>query len=187
VVTATYHLGIHARGLNFLKISAYIRVYINSKEMKLAARVLSSLILVGIATFYFSCKGDDGEKSEQDAQIQKLNGTWEIQSSDDVTLSASAPSEDFTGFTLTISGTVGQNTLSYIKSQGSLPTVSPWESSGTLTFGQNVMETLVRDDDVIITYEVTDSQLIMTFDYDPNAGGRVRNVEGAWKFVFTKQ
>ena len=153
--------------------------------MKLALRVLSLVILAGVATFYISCSKNDGPgKSDQDAQIEKLNGVWAVEASNDVTFNGSAASEDFTGFSLDIDGTAGQDVLSYVVSGNLDP--SPWPSSGTFTFGSNVKETLNRDDGAVISYDVTDTQLILDFNYsDPN--GRVASVEGSWKFILTKQ
>jgi hypothetical protein len=48
--------------------------------MKYAARLLSLLILVSASLFYASCDGGGGdEKSEEELQLDKLKGTWTIQ------------------------------------------------------------------------------------------------------------
>jgi hypothetical protein len=159
--------------------------------MKLAARVLSLLILAGVAMFYVSCsKDDDPGKSETDTQIEKLNGTWKITGSEQVLLTGASPGVDYTGFTLTIAGTSGSNNNSVSFTATGRPELSPWPANGTLTFGTNVTETLVRSgDDVSIAYDVDDTTLQMEFFYDGAGypGSRIKNVEGTWTFTFTKQ
>jgi hypothetical protein len=159
--------------------------------MKLAARVLSLLILAGVAMFYVSCsKDDDPGKSDTDIQIEKLNGTWKITDANQVTLTGASPGVDYTGFTLQITGTSGSNNNSVSFAATARPDLSPWPDNGTLTFGSNVTETLIRSgDDVSIAYDVDDTTLTMEFFYDGAGypGSRAKNVEGTWTFTFTKQ
>lgn len=157
--------------------------------MKLAVRVFSLVILAGVALFYVSCDNSDSPgKSDQDSQIEKLNGSWTITSDENVTLdgSSSVDGEDYSGFTLNIDGTAGSNVISYTTSNR--PTTSAWPDGGTFEFGTNVNQDLTRDNTVGITYSVTDTQLIMEFNYsgDPFTA-RSKNVQGAWRFTFTKQ
>ncbi len=154
--------------------------------MKLAVRVLSLVVLAGVALFYVSCDNSDSPgKSEQDTQIEKLNGSWTITSNDDVTLDGGSTGEDYTGFTLTLTGQAGSNAISYAAS--GRPATSAWPGNGTLAFGTVVTQDLTRDDAVGITYSVTDTELIMEFNYSGDPYTRAKNVQGAWRFTFTKQ
>lgn len=154
--------------------------------MKLAVRVLSLVVLAGAALFYVSCDNSDSPgKSDQDTQIEKLNGSWKITSNENATLDGGSTGEDYTGFTLTINGQAGNNVVSYTAT--GRPATSAWPDAGTLTFGTNVTQDLTRNDAVGITYSVTDTQLIMEFNYSGDPYTRAKNVQGAWRFTFTKQ
>jgi hypothetical protein len=164
----------------------YIRIYFNLKEMKLAVRAFSLLILAAVAAFYVNCSGDDNPgKSDQDAQIEKLNGTWTITTNDNVTLDGIASGEDYTGFTLDIDGQAGNSTISY--SVSGQPDLGPWPGNGSLSFGNPVTSALTRDDNIGITYSVTETTLIMEFTFTGEGySARTKNVEGTWRFTFTK-
>jgi hypothetical protein len=175
------------RSFNYSEFPFYIRIYINLKEMKLAVRVLSLVVLAGVALFYVSCDNSDSPgKSDQDTQIEKLNGSWTVSSNDDVTLDGGSTGEDYTGFTLDIDGAAGSNVISYTTT--GRPETSAWPANGTLAFGTNVSQDLLRDNTLGITYSVTDTELIMEFNYsgDPFTA-RSKNVQGAWRFTFAKQ
>lgn len=154
--------------------------------MKLAVRFCSLLVLASVALFYISCdNGDSPGKSDRDAQIEKLNGTWKITTNDNVTLDGGATGEDYTNFTLTLNGQQGNNAIPYTASN--VPETSVWSSAGTLTFGTNVLQDLTREDGVSITYSVNETTLVMQFNYAGDPLGRVRNVEGDWRFTFARQ
>lgn len=109
-----------------------------------------------------------------------------------VTYQGAAPTLDHSKFTLTITGSHGNNTLQY--SVTGRPTgPSAWPASGTFTFGTDVKQELIRNDsngDVPVHYNVTDTQLTMDFTFaNENAynAGRTANVGGDWTFTFTKQ
>jgi hypothetical protein len=156
--------------------------------MKLAARVLSLLILASVATFYVSCsKDDDPGKSDEDTQIELLNGTWKVTARDQVKLTGADPGEDYTGFTLVLSGTVGSSNNAISFTTTGRPALSPWPASGTLTFGDKVKETLVRNDDVDIAYAATATNLQMEFTFVGEGYARTKNVQGTWNFTLTKQ
>jgi hypothetical protein len=155
--------------------------------MKIAARVLSLLVLMSVATFYISCDGgDDAEKSETDVQIEKLTGTWKATS---VTYNSTTPPLDHSNFVITITGAPGSNSVSYAiagRPQGP----SAWPASGTLEFGSNVKSSLTREDATPVTYAVTATGLIMDFNFTGtpySSAGRTKNVTGQWHFEFTKQ
>jgi hypothetical protein len=158
--------------------------------MKLVTRLLSLILLAATVVFYSSCGGDDAApKSETDTQLEKLNGTWVITSESDVTQDNDPPPFDYTGFKLTINATgTPFNYQTAVR-----PDLSPWPTSGTFDFGPSISSTLIRhdpdNDDITITYSVTETALVMTFQYDGTgfAGGRSKSVEGEWRFEFTKQ
>ena len=156
--------------------------------MKLVSRILTLLILASATVFYSSCGGgDDNTTSETDQQLAKLNGTWVVVLSDDVTQNSKEPPFEFKNLTLKINAPAGSTTFNWTATNR--PPQSPWNSQGTFVFGDPVASQLKRDDTVTIAYNVTDTKLIMTFDFDNSAGypGRVKSIEGNWSFEFTKQ
>jgi len=156
--------------------------------MKLVSRILTLLVLASATVFYSSCGGDDGPtKSETDQQLEKLNGTWVISAPTDVTQDGNPPPFVFTNMELKITATAGSTTFPWTAT--SRPELSPWDSQGTFQFGDPVASQLKRSDDVTITYNVTDTELIMTFAFANSAGypGRAKSVEGNWHFEFTKK
>jgi hypothetical protein len=150
--------------------------------MKIASRIFSLLLIAGVATL-FGCGGDDKkDKTEQEVQIEALNGTWQANT---VTFNGGTPALDHSNFIITITGT---SQLSYsITGRPTGP--SAWPSSGTFTFGPNVKEDLIREDEVAISYSVSGNNLVMDFTFDDEAytAGRVSSVSGQWHFEFTKQ
>ena len=168
--------------------------------MKIALRVLSLLILVAVSAFYTGCGGDDEKKdTEEKKQLDKLLGTWTLQSATD---GADRTSEFFTTDTppqplkLTLSGNYVENGTYNYSFTGRRPEPSPWPASGTWKFGTNKLEDMIRDpatpSEISMTYSVTDTNLEINFtvpDGSPGwAGGnsRVKSVTGNWTFVFTK-
>jgi len=156
--------------------------------MKIAARILSLVVLAALTTFYVSCKPDDDpEKSETDQQIEKLNGTWAVS---EATLNSGPPDLDHSGMTMAISGTAGNQSVSF-SVNGRPAGPSAWPPNGTFAFGTaNVKTSLTRDDGVAVSYSVTDTQLIMDFEFQMTpytSSGKSKSVEGQWHFVFTKQ
>jgi hypothetical protein len=163
--------------------------------MKLVSRILTLLVLAGTTVFYSSCGGGDGDsKSETDQQLEKLNGTWVIQADADVTQDGKAPAFGYKDMELKISAPAGSTTFTWTMT--GRPDLSPWASQGTFEFGDPVASKLKRSDDatittddITITYSVTDTELIMTFDGFVGAGyqGRTKSVEGDWHFEFAKK
>jgi hypothetical protein len=156
--------------------------------MKLVSRILTLLVLAGAAVFYSSCDGgEDDPKSETDQQLEKLNGTWVIQANSDVTQDGGEPAFEFEGMELTINAPAGSTTFNWTTT--GRPDLSPWAAQGTFQFGEPVATKLKRNDEVTITYSVTDTELIMSFDDFTGAGypGRTKSVEGDWHFEFAKK
>ncbi|HYF67951.1 MAG TPA: hypothetical protein VD884_07440 [Ohtaekwangia sp.] len=150
--------------------------------MKHVNRILSLLALSAMVFLTGCDKGDDNKKSENDQQIEKLVGTWTAQ---EVTLDTDP--QEYPGFTITISGSAGDDQLSYTTSNR--PANGPWPASGNLSFGSPATNKLIRSgDNLDINYQVSDAQLTMSFNYEGDgfAGGRTAEVAGDWVFTFTK-
>jgi hypothetical protein len=151
--------------------------------MKFAVRVLSIAVLLSLTMFYISCDPEPPKKKpDTEVQFEKLSGTWTVVSA---TLDNAPPALDHSSMTLTIGGSPTGMTFTVA---GRPAGPSAWPASGVFTFGTDVSTQLVRDDDVTITYSVTESSLVLdfTFNGDPYTAGRVTNVSGSWHFEFTK-
>lgn len=158
--------------------------------MKSVLRMLSVLLVIGASGSLMSCDDDNGGgASEEEVQLNKLTGTWNIST---VTLDGTPRIDDFTGLTLTISGTFNSTGGTYAYSfTGTRPNPSPWPASGTWKFDANPNSQIIRLDDgqkINYTLGSNNAQLTLEFNYQGSgfAGGRVEIVNGNWQFVFTK-
>jgi hypothetical protein len=158
--------------------------------MKYVARLLSLLILVSAGIFYASCDGsEEPGKSQEETQLDKLKGTWNIQS---VVNDATTRTDEYPGMTVTFAGTFTENgTYNYTSDATSWPSVSPWKALDTWKFQTGSTSVLVRQSDSTpITYTLSNSDktLELKFDYTGPGfnNGRVESVEGEWIFTFTK-
>jgi hypothetical protein len=118
-------------------------------------------------------------------QLGKLAATWNINK---VTLDNVDRTAEYNGFTLMLEGIVGAASFGYATSTAGRPAKSPWPKEGTWKFGTDVLTQVVRiDDNVQMSYVVSDTQLELTFDFS-GAGynARTSNVKGRWVFTFTK-
>lgn len=166
--------------------------------MKHLARLLSLLVLVSAVILFANCDGgDDPKKSEQEKQFDKLKGIWTLQSAE----WDEDPSDDrFDGAAveLNINGTFSEDgQFNFGLDSDTQIDASPWPPSVKWEFGAAPAtqitrldsETPVLDDaDVPMTYTVTDSQLVIVFDYS-GVGfvvGKTKSTEGTWTFTFTK-
>lgn len=164
--------------------------------MKLATKILSLLVMIGLATFYMGCdKGGGDDKTEEEIQLSKLIGTFNIVSAVD----DSGPRTDFTGMQLIISGTFAQNGTYNYYVTGTLPNPSPWpkhsaSQPGSWRFGNDPSADIIRDpggdSETDMTYTISDDgtlSLSFTVSGSGWAGGRTESVTGNWTFVFDKQ
>lgn len=157
--------------------------------IKVVSRLASLMIVAGALVFFSNCGGDDPKDPAQKVQLEKLSTTWNIVSA---TLDGTPRTADFTGFTLTISGTFNSNDpdgpYNYSVS-GTRPTPSPWPASGQWEFavlGTGDTGTLLRSDGVDFTYSISsNNQLTLTFECEDcdYAGSRTEEVNGTWVFV----
>lgn len=148
-----------------------------------AFRILTTGVSLGVILIFTGCggKGTPAE-STQDKQLRLLSQTWKAST---VTLDTKDQSATWTNFQLTITGTKGNTTFDY--SCSGRPTLGPWPANGTWKFGTDPVTQVVRtEDNLTITYTVTETTLQMNFNYTGNGYSRVSNVSGNWIFNFTK-
>ncbi len=160
--------------------------------MKHVARLLSLLLLVSAGLFYASCSGGDGDKSEEEVQLDKLKSTWTLQSANDGT----DRTDEYPGMTITIAGTFSTGgSYNYTSTATSWPSISPWKKDDAWKFkAGSVSNTIVRQSDLIeMSYALTNSDKTLTLNFIyPESGpgflnsGRIESVEGNWTFVFTR-
>lgn len=143
--------------------------------------LLIALVLLGVSVSFWKC-GDDPPPavSPQDAQLAKLSKTWKA----NATTYNSGAITGYENFVITMTGTPGTATFNYtITGRPTGPT--PWPASGTFTFGTDFATILTREDGIVVTYSVTDTQLQFNFTYAGSGfTGRVGNVEGVWSYTF---
>ncbi|TXH26730.1 MAG: hypothetical protein E6Q96_07460 [Cyclobacteriaceae bacterium] len=163
--------------------------------MKFLTRPLSLVTVASLALFFANCGGDGGGGSAKEkTQLKKLSGTWEILSAD---LQGDDRIDDFTGFTLTISGTYDSDSpegpYQYSVS-GSKPTPSPWPASGNWSFstaGKDqglILRDAGTDDETPMSYKIlSNGNLVLTISVpDGSEGWRTKEVSGDWTFTFTQ-
>jgi hypothetical protein len=144
------------------------------------------ILLLAAALTQTACSDDDSpSQTAAEEQAEKLTGRWKVTT---VTLDG-ATQEAYAETIFTLSSLTSGTNMSYTI-EGN-PDQSPWRvsSGGRLFFdAQDPTKYLMREDDVRISYEVTETTLIFEFTYaEPSTTGRVTGIVGEWKFVFTKQ
>ncbi len=163
--------------------------------MKIVTRILSLLLLTGLATFYVSCGGGGGDdKSAKEKQYDKLAASWSL---DNATNDSEDKTLDYPNLVLLISGSfTEEGPYNYDFTEGTRPTPSPWPENGTWSFGANPQTDVIRDpgtdDELDMNYTVTDNTLTITFQLSDGVfweGGtsRTKEISGQWTFTFTKQ
>lgn len=155
-----------------------------------SAKFLPIVAIVFVLPMLFGCPSKNNPTPNgPDQQLTKLSKSWKCTSATlDNTPQTAANNADYSAFVLTLSGTAGQTTFNY-SCAGRPKPLSPWPASGTFTFGTDFATSVTRtEDNIPVTYSVTDSQLQITFNYS-GAGyaGRVDNVKGNWVFTFAPQ
>lgn len=159
--------------------------------MKYVARLLSLSLLVSAGLFYASCDGgEDPGTSQEETQLNKLKGTWNIQS---VVNDGTTRTDEYPGMTVTIAGTfVEGGTYNYTSDADSWPSVSPWKALDTWKFkSANVGSIVIRQSDLTeMTYTLSNSDKTLTLDFNYEGpgfnNGRTETVTGNWVFVLTK-
>jgi len=157
--------------------------------MNRVTKLLSLFLIAGIALLYIGCD-DDPKKSEEETQLDKLRGTWNIESVDN---DGTSRTDEYPNMTLTISGTFTTAGLyQYTSDADEWPTVSPWKAEDGWKFKTaDVARTITRQQDLIeMTYTLSNSDNTLTLDFNYSGAGfhngRTESVSGDWSFVFTK-
>lgn len=159
-----------------------------------ALRAVLSIAVLGSIIAFSGC-GPKGGNSEPlpDKQFGLLSKTWKAST---VSFGGTDKTSDWTGFTLTISGTKGQAS-SYAYSCTGRPKPSVWKDSGSWTFGDCDATTtnddpatqICRDDGAKITYSIdaAGKNLQLAFNFSGAGYTRVSNVSGDWVFNLVPQ
>ncbi len=158
--------------------------------MNYLSRLLSLFILVTIVFLSVSCDDESGSKSEEESQLEKLRGTWNIQSVDN---DGQDRLDEYPNMTLAISGTYTEGgTYNYTSDADTWPSVSPWKAIDTWKFkAGSVGNTITRQIDLKdMSYELSESDTKLTIEFNYTGVGfnnaRTASVTGDWVFVFTK-
>lgn len=136
-----------------------------------------SILLLGLFITFSSCKDDDSDStpSELDLQLTALqNGgsNW-VLGSGGVLKDGFDVSDQFTGFRLNIGAFTftTQNSLS-----------GAWPASGTWEFQNDNPNQVLRSDGVLMTVDLSGSNLTLTFNGTGSSGGRTESVDGEYQF-----
>lgn len=160
--------------------------------MKFYLKPVLSVIALVILLGYTGCgpKKDPGPTEEEQA-LANLSATWKVAggSNTDVTLDGVSKKADYSGFTLTLTGTAGAASYGYTTT--GRPALSPWPSSGSWKFGDPIATDVVRDPgvtdkEVDMHYTVNGDQLELTFTYNHAGESRTDKVTGVWIFRLSK-
>lgn len=145
------------------------------------------MLVSAVLLTYMGCDGGGSTPEPiEDVQFTKLAKTWKVST---VTFDGVSRTTDYTGFQLVLGGTKGTPPFSYTTT--ARPSLSPWPASGTWEFGSAVETQIIRyntidDDELAITYTVTESTLTLTFDFAGEGyTARTEEVQGPWVFTFT--
>lgn len=156
--------------------------------MKIVTRLFSILAVAALSTLYMSCKSDDPTETVEEKQFKQVVAAWTLT---EAKLDNTLRTSEFTGFTLTTSGTFAEDGTYNYSTSGTKPNPSPWPASGNWKFGTDPTSDIIRDPasdhEVDMNYEVTGTTLRLTFNIpDGWTGGRAKSVTGDWEFTFTK-
>lgn len=155
--------------------------------MKSIKHLLSTLILIALATGYLACKKDkkDDPQPEPTAQEKALTmltqngGNWSPSSV--VVGTTDVTAEYFEGFTITFNA---DKTLS---TTGTTPV---WERQDTWNFKGESTNVITRGSDGkdVTIDELSDTKLVLSLEWDQTttAPGRSKSIEGRHVFTFNK-
>jgi hypothetical protein len=159
--------------------------------MKMFSRILSLLVITTMGLFYAGCsKSDGGGDPVAKQQLTALEKkTWVISN---VTFGDANENRttDFASAQLKFTGSYTDNGTYQYAWTGTMPVdTSPWHRTGTIKFSTgDPQHTLIREDAISVTYNVTDAQLTLTFNFEGtgyNTSSRTSSVTGKWVFTFT--
>lgn len=145
--------------------------------------------LLFICLALISCSDNEVNKQLTSAELEKQQ--FELitigRSLVSVSLNGLNKTSDYNNFTLSFSGTPGNNSFAY--STSSRPAVSVWQSSGTWIFNDNAETGIIRDpgtvDELNMIYSIKNGVLTISFNFSGNAfPGRIKGEQdGEWVFV----
>ena len=140
--------------------------------MKTTLTIIGVFLITGI--IISSCKKNSpNPKTDEEINLALLSKTWILkQEANAVTISGTEVSDRWLDFELTF----GDRAYSTVSSDAD----EVWPVSGSWTFGADA-NTLVRDDGVEVSIVVTESSMIMNFNYTLS-GGRISAIGGDWVF-----
>ena len=162
--------------------------------MKIFSRILSLLVIASLGLFYAGCGGSTPDPDPvEKVQLKKLSKTWTIDAATGATLDAEDKTSMFPGFTITFGGTFNTTTHAgpyNFTVGGTMPTPSPWPTSGTFKFTPTTDAdgnggVISTQDNIAVTYKFdgTKLKLSLTCGDNCNYGNvRAKNVKGAWVF-----
>jgi hypothetical protein len=132
--------------------------------------VIGALLFTGM-----SCSKDS--PSAEDVFLEKIEGTW-VLSSTGVEIDGEDVSEVFEDFSVTFT-----KDREYSTSDGNGPI---WDSSGTFELEATTNDAgfhIIRDDDVEVRVdELSESRLVLKFNFVSDGSGRVKSVSGEYTF-----
>lgn len=138
---------------------------------RLAVALTGLTVLLSVTLNISGCGGS--ENTEEDALLQKLDGTWTATS---VNVDGQFVNGAFADFSITFSG------KTFVTANGNNPI---WPPSGTFSVkpvSSTIGFSLMRTDDIEITIiELTDATLVLQFDYSSSAA-RTASVGGEYTF-----
>ena len=144
--------------------------------MKSKLTFLAALIVLGVV--FSSCKKKTEEpKSDEQIQLEKLTGTWAVPAgppANAVTFQSNDLSSDWSSFTITF-------TDGSFSTTGNSYSPEVWPTSGSWSFANGDVNTLMRGDGIDINISVSETTLTMSFTYT-TPGGRLNGVDGSWVF-----
>lgn len=146
--------------------------------MKIKISFLAAVFAMGVLNY--SCKPDDPPpKTDEEINTELLSKIWVPSSgSNAITVASNDVSDLWSGFVLTL----GDGTYSTTGADAA----QIWPTSGTWTFKTDDANTLVRDDGIEIAISVTETTLVMKFNYSAS-GGRLSGIDGDWVFNMVPQ
>ncbi|MEM1406044.1 MAG: hypothetical protein AAGG59_04670 [Bacteroidota bacterium] len=155
--------------------------------MKKISYLLSLVVLAGVFTMVGCGDDDDDSLTLEQQQLQFLEGTWSVGSSDDVSLDTNTGTTgDWSNFSINFQSN-GSVVVNGESDDVEVFSVDSYTVSGT----QVNSFTVIFDgtDEVIVTRGGSDNEMLMTFTItdDNPLGARTQGISGAWIFDLTKQ
>lgn len=184
--------------LNFNK-NAFFAMFViyNKAKMKILRNSALSVLVILTMMTYSGCGPEPPEKTVEELQFEKLEGTWAATNGSTVTRIDNDYTQTYkdAGFALTLSASNTSDQLLFNYTAANRPFPSPWPGSGKWRFSTASPETLViRDPDsgagdpIEVTYIVTETTLELRFLFSgPGYNSRTKEVDGQWVFILVKQ